>query len=82
MSNVDDSSMLEDGAAVDNADVSGFTPDDKRLSGLANFSLPVLSSSAPELQGEWTEVKRRVREKAKSRPSPQKDQTQVSLLMS
>ena len=33
------------------------------VSAAAKYSVPVLSSSAPELEGNWTEVKRRMKEK-------------------
>ena len=41
---------------------------------LAKYSMPVLSSSAPELEGVWQEVKRRQREKDRAK---QKILTQV-----
>ena len=34
---------------------------------LAKYSMPVLSSSAPELEGVWQEVKRRQREKDRAK---------------
>ena len=44
---------------------------------LAKYSMPVLSSSAPELEGAWQEVKRRQREKDKTKQKtfPQVDHT-------
>ena len=43
---------------------------------LAKYSMPVLSSSAPELEGAWQEVRRRQREKDKTK---RKTQAQVYL---
>jgi hypothetical protein len=37
--------------------------EDKSMRNLEDFYAPILSSSAPELQGEWTEVKKRAKEK-------------------
>ena len=36
---------------------------------LSRYNMPVLSSSAPELEGNWTEVKRRAKKEGKNRDS-------------